>query len=225
MANMKINGEQIKEARERLHMTQTELAEVLGVSLRTVGSWERGESVPRSRMGAIREVLKMEAPDDGREELGRLIREELQDSGRGPIQVTAGWSSGNLRSFYGWKDGKVMPQERVRAMLEDALGWRRGTVTDILNAPITKQYTLSEIRDWARQVEPGAVSLKDLSSDVMLTELIRRFGWAQDRISELEAQLASGSNVVPLHKGTQREQSHFDLAASDEHVPGEDDRD
>lgn len=52
-----INGTEIRRARERANLTQEELAERVGVSLRTVGNWERGSSVPRSREGMIRAVL------------------------------------------------------------------------------------------------------------------------------------------------------------------------
>lgn len=38
----------IKELRKKLHISQTEFANAVGVSLRTVGSWERGESVPNA---------------------------------------------------------------------------------------------------------------------------------------------------------------------------------
>lgn len=38
----------IKALRNKLHISQTELADAVGVSLRTVGSWERGNSVPNS---------------------------------------------------------------------------------------------------------------------------------------------------------------------------------
>lgn len=38
-------------------MSQQELAEKVGVSLRTVGNWERGESIPRNREHALLEVL------------------------------------------------------------------------------------------------------------------------------------------------------------------------
>lgn len=36
----------IREVRKNLHMSQTELADATGTSLRTVGSWERSESLP-----------------------------------------------------------------------------------------------------------------------------------------------------------------------------------
>lgn len=38
-------------------MTQGELGQAVGVSLRTVGNWERGESVPLNRVGALEDVL------------------------------------------------------------------------------------------------------------------------------------------------------------------------
>lgn len=165
--------------------------------------------------------------ENNRAELGRLITEELRESGRGPIQVTRGWSPGNLRSFYGWKDGRVTPLERVRSLLEDSLGWRRGVVSEILDAPITRKFTLSEVRDWSQQGEPGAVTAKELPTEAMLTELSHRFWASQERIRLLQEELEQlrGSNVVPLHTGTQRDRDLYDLAASDEHVPGEDDRD
>lgn len=36
----------IQQMRKKMRISQTEFAERIGVSLRTVGSWERGESVP-----------------------------------------------------------------------------------------------------------------------------------------------------------------------------------
>ena len=40
------------------------LAEALGVSVRTVGSWERGEVIPRSSLGALESVLNLTTPED-----------------------------------------------------------------------------------------------------------------------------------------------------------------
>ena len=39
----------IREARLRMNLTQTELAELLGVSMRSVQEWERGNALPRPR--------------------------------------------------------------------------------------------------------------------------------------------------------------------------------
>lgn len=221
---MNINGEQIKEARERLHMTQAELAEELGVSLRTVGSWERGESVPRSRMGAIREVLRMEGPNDGRLELARLIQEELDTSRRGPAAIVAGWPQGATRGFYNWRDGSAAPLRKSRGMLEDALGWRSGVVTEILEAPITREFTLSEVRDWGKLPEPRMGKAELMTNAELGTEVIARLDALEKDNERLRAELARfrGSDVAALRD---REQHHYGLAASDEHVPGEDDRD
>jgi DNA-binding transcriptional regulator YiaG len=44
MSDMSITPDQIREARERSLMTQQQLADAVGVSRRTIVSWERGES-------------------------------------------------------------------------------------------------------------------------------------------------------------------------------------
>ena len=38
----------MKEIRKKLHLSQSKFAEAVGVSMRTVGSWERGESFPNA---------------------------------------------------------------------------------------------------------------------------------------------------------------------------------
>lgn len=38
----------IKQLRNKLHISQTDFANSVGVSLRTIGSWERGESMPNA---------------------------------------------------------------------------------------------------------------------------------------------------------------------------------
>lgn len=55
-------GDQIRQARERLQMTQTELAEAVGVAESTVSNWERGVvKAPKNRLARVRHVLKMDA--------------------------------------------------------------------------------------------------------------------------------------------------------------------
>ena len=57
-------GEQIRGARERRHMTQQQLADLLGVDRKTVDNWENRRTSPRNRMGALVEW----APELGGEE-------------------------------------------------------------------------------------------------------------------------------------------------------------
>lgn len=52
-----MDGTQIRSAREARGWTQEQLAARIGVGGRTVGNWERGETVPKNRMGKLREVL------------------------------------------------------------------------------------------------------------------------------------------------------------------------
>lgn len=55
-----MNGAEIRAARERRGWTQAELASAVGVGSRTVGAWERGETVPKNRMGKLRQIFEAE---------------------------------------------------------------------------------------------------------------------------------------------------------------------
>ena len=50
-------GRRIKAARERKGWTQAHLATLMDVTHKTVGNWERGETVPQNRLGRLEEVL------------------------------------------------------------------------------------------------------------------------------------------------------------------------
>lgn len=56
-------GGEIRRARERLQMTQPELAELVGVSVDTISNWERGKVQPKNRLARIRQVLHMDEPN------------------------------------------------------------------------------------------------------------------------------------------------------------------
>ncbi len=59
-----MDGSEIKRRREAKGWTQQKLATVLRVGVRTVSGWERGESVPRSRMGMLEEVFGVTPASD-----------------------------------------------------------------------------------------------------------------------------------------------------------------
>jgi transcriptional regulator with XRE-family HTH domain len=48
-----LTGKEIRRLREARGLTQEQLAQAVGVGMRTVGAWERGETVPLNRMGAL----------------------------------------------------------------------------------------------------------------------------------------------------------------------------
>jgi len=64
-----LHGEGVRQARERAQLTQEQLAKLLGVSARTIGNWERGETVPRNRAAAVQAALGLD------EEEGPLLRQ------------------------------------------------------------------------------------------------------------------------------------------------------
>jgi transcriptional regulator with XRE-family HTH domain len=232
---MSITGEQIKDARERHRMTQQELADAVGVSSRTVGSWERGESVPRSRLGAIREALQLGSFDekDSRSELVRLIGEQLTLDGVGSTQFARRLPAQMERSFYNWLKGTSVPRQDSRPELEDALGWERGSITRILEAPITERFTLAEVRDWARVGESKRASRpEDFPTSELLAELSKRFYVQEAQLEEARELLAKSRPTAgqePLEEPMEREagpdnvRSLFGLAADKNDNAGHED--
>lgn len=64
-----MDGGQIRAARESRGLTQEQLAHVLGVGQRTVGNWERGDSIPRNRMGMLERFFAAELEADASDPL------------------------------------------------------------------------------------------------------------------------------------------------------------
>lgn len=58
-----MDGKQIRAAREVMGWTQERLAQEVGVGMRTIGNWERGETVPQNRMAKLRMVLAAALPN------------------------------------------------------------------------------------------------------------------------------------------------------------------
>lgn len=66
---METLGERIKRLREEQHLTQAELGDLVGVTARSVGNWERNESHPRNRIGALERYFGVSLSD------GRPLRD------------------------------------------------------------------------------------------------------------------------------------------------------
>ena len=52
-----VDGTQIRAAREARGWTQEDLAREVGVGSRTIGNWERGETIPKNRLGRLVEIF------------------------------------------------------------------------------------------------------------------------------------------------------------------------
>src|SRR5262245_66117044 len=74
----------IRRARQRRRWTQAEAAERMGVSVRTIGDWERGTKTPRN-LTIVEDVLGISLtengtePDPREEELRELVTGVLPD--------------------------------------------------------------------------------------------------------------------------------------------------
>lgn len=64
------DGNDIRDARQRAGLTQAELAKLVGVSQRTVGNWERGETVAHTRIARIEQVLAGHWKNDDSPQVG-----------------------------------------------------------------------------------------------------------------------------------------------------------
>ncbi len=67
-----MNKLQVLKIREQLNLTQTELAEKLGVSLRTVQNWEAGKKIPSTKHEILHNLLSQIDSEDCSEELNAM---------------------------------------------------------------------------------------------------------------------------------------------------------
>ena len=62
-----MNGDKIRDEREARGWTQEQLAQRVGVGARTIGNWERGETVPKNRLGRLTRIFADETVVPGPE--------------------------------------------------------------------------------------------------------------------------------------------------------------
>lgn len=138
MEHMSISAEQIKAARERLHLKQKELADMVGVTSRTVGSWERGETVPRNRMGALAEALGLEEtePEFGYEALlrrvGQLAKQRREELGFSRPAFAKHAGIGSDKTIAEFEFGRTLPMGGTQRKIEKGLRWRSGSIDDVM---------------------------------------------------------------------------------------------
>jgi transcriptional regulator with XRE-family HTH domain len=87
-------GRAIRGARERRHLTQQQLADIVGVDRKTVDNWENERTTPRNRMAALVQWAPelggeetLEPPDPRERELYRLLLAQIE--GMSPEEALA----------------------------------------------------------------------------------------------------------------------------------------
>ena len=186
MSDMNITPEQMKNARERMRMTQAQLAEEAGVSLRTVSSWERGESSPLNRSAVVAEILGINTEDEGPEfgtaalllRIGHLAKRRREEIGMGRAAFAKEAGLGSDRTLMALEFGRTLPTGTTQHRIERALGWRIGAIEDVMRMVNRKA---EEIRMQELDAEDSLYldaqtsrALSSYSDDELLDELRRR---------------------------------------------------
>jgi transcriptional regulator with XRE-family HTH domain len=71
-------GRRIKRARERLRMTQVQLADSIDVTQKTIDNWEHDRSYPKSSIGALEDVLGVRLDEDAGDGRARTVSPDLR---------------------------------------------------------------------------------------------------------------------------------------------------
>lgn len=97
-----LTGDEVRRARQRAGWSQGELARRLGVAMRTVGNWERGDTSPAQKETVLRAALSGYMDDDLQEsrtlrqssdaELIAEIARRLERAQR-PNSMDVGWTN------------------------------------------------------------------------------------------------------------------------------------
>lgn len=209
---MEISAEDIRNGRERVHMTQQQLADEVGVSKRTIGGWERGESVPRNRMAALAEVLGMEGTSEfGSKALlrqvGMLAKQRREEIGLPRQGMAKEAGLGSDKTLIQFEFGRVLPSGSSQRKIEKALGWRLGVIDDVMRMTDRKASSISmEELDAEDSLYLNTVSgiraLSMVSNEDLIDELRRRLARVPSPMESKDAKdmfgLAASTNVEHL---------------------------
>lgn len=177
---MSISAEDIKAGRERKMMTQRELADEVGVSLRTINSWERGETVPRNRTAVIAEVLGLDGAREFGEEallrrLGQLAKRRREELGIGRVPLAKEVGMGSDSTIRDFEFGRRLMSGTNQRRLEKALSWRPGVIDDVMRMLDRKASTI-EMEELYLEAPKGTEGLALVSNEDLIEELRRRLG-------------------------------------------------
>lgn len=119
----------------------------------------------------------VEEREERRAAFARLFQAALREQHTGIEALAREVPELSARTMWAWiaEGGRVI-QGRQRALVEDVLGWRRDSITDILENPRESMlWSLDDVRKW----EPAEAPVRraaELTTDELLVELTRRVG-------------------------------------------------
>jgi len=144
--------------------------------------------------------------------LGLLAKERREQMGLGRISFAETAGVGSDSTVQQFEFGQRWPRPQTLRKFEDALGWKYCITEDILfSKQAASSITAEDLDDPAiDRGDGGAKMLRQLTTQQLVAELGRR-------VERLESRGVPGMGAMS--------RSEYDLAASDDHVEGEDDRD
>lgn len=178
---MNITADQIREGRNRRGITQQELADELGVTTRTVGNWERGDSIPRNKMGAIREALDLGDVPEGYEwglpavrvKLGALAKQRREELGLSRDALADRAQLRSKQTVMNFEFARSMPHGQTLRQIEKALEWKFGSIDEALESGKRASDLEMEFFDIFDRT-PKKRPLASYSTEEVLDEAIRR---------------------------------------------------
>jgi len=139
--------------------------------------------------------------------LGLLAKQRREELGLGRVAFAELAGLGSDSTVQQFEFGQRWPRPQTLRKLEVALGWRNQVIDELTESTWLKasDITFADLDKPAAEVAPRPLSA--FSTAELLREVAQR-------IESLQSVL-----------GASQAQDHFDLAASDDHVEGEDDND
>lgn len=190
-------------------MTQQQLADEVGVSMRTIGNWERNEAIPRNRMGALMEALEMgdQGPEFGHDALlrrvGQLMKQRREELGLGRLAFAKHAGVGSDKTIKDLEFGRMLPLGSTLRRIEKGLRWRLGSIDDVMSSESRKASTIRmeevDSHDSSPKVQLQAFTTLELLDElrIRLENLQKFVGGATPNAQELYGLAAMGH--VPEH--------------------------
>lgn len=216
-----VEPDEIRSTRESLGMSAQELAEMVGVSVKTVVEWEHGTAtVPSGKVKAVRKALNMSTapvPEFGHaallRRLGQLAKQRREEVGMGRPSFAKEAGLGSDKTITQFEFGRVLPSGTNQRRLEKALGWKLGVIDEVMRMVDRKALSISmeelDAEDSLYLAAQGGISsLALVSNDDLIAELKRRLEKSSQPM-QADAKdlfgLAASTNVEHLEDEDERQ--------------------